>query len=81
MPIYEYEAIDPRRSCTDCRSPFEALQGAGEEPLSACPSCGNRVRKIISRCHAAVVEASAEHTRVEGRIKDYERAGMWSHAA
>ena len=27
------------------------------------------------------MEKSEEHTSVENKIKDYERSGMWSHAA
>jgi hypothetical protein len=39
------------------------------------------VRKLISRCRAAVVEPAEEGLRVEQRIKEYEKEGMWSHAA
>lgn len=53
----------------------------GEAPLAACPSCGQEVRKVISWCRAAVVETSNEHVRVNKSISEYEKAGMWSHAA
>lgn len=81
MPIYEYQALEPQKACPYCRTAFEVLQGIAEEPLIACPECGNRVRKIISWCHAAVMEASEEDKGVTGRIKEYEASGMWSHAA
>jgi putative FmdB family regulatory protein len=81
MPIYEYESLQPRKACKTCRQRFEVIQGLDEEPLSRCPECGQPVKKIISRCHAAVVEGSNEHARVEKKIGDYEHAGMWSHAA
>lgn len=81
MPIYEYQAITPKTGCGHCRSPFEVLQGIKEESLLVCPECGKAVRKIISRCRAAVTEPSDEHRHVESRIKDYETSGMWSHAA
>jgi putative FmdB family regulatory protein len=81
MPIYEYEASSPRTACRKCRSPFEVLQGPGEQALNQCPVCGNPVRKIISWCRSAVVEVSEETTRTERKIRSYESSGMWSHAA
>ena len=81
MPIYEYEAVDIRHACARCRRRFEVLQGINEPPLRECPSCGQRVRKVISWCRAAVVETSEEHARVEQQISEYEKQGMWSHAA
>lgn len=81
MPIYEYLCRDAVRSCARCKKPFEVLQGVREAPLEHCPACGNAVRKIISRCRAAVVETPEEYMASEQRIKEYERAGMYSHAA
>ena len=81
MPIYEYQAQTPDGSCPKCRHGFEVLQGINEKPLSSCPECGRKVKKIISWCHSAVVETPDEHLNVEKKIKDYERSGMWSHAA
>jgi putative FmdB family regulatory protein len=81
MPIYEYQAKDPQKACTCCRKPFEVLQRRDEKLLAACPECGCAVTKVISWCHSAVSETSPEHQRVEQKIKDYESAGMWSHAA
>ena len=48
MPIYEYEAKDPEKSCPACRTRFEVAQRIVEPPLTACPACGNPVRKLIS---------------------------------
>jgi putative FmdB family regulatory protein len=81
MPIYEYQAKDSKKACACCCTPFEALQRVDEEPLAQCPECGTAVRKVISWCHSAVTESSPEHQSVERKIKEYESAGMWSHAA
>jgi putative FmdB family regulatory protein len=81
MPIYEYQAVAGNDGCSRCRKPFEVLQGIREDPLGACPECGGVVRRILSRCRAAVVETPEEQRRVESRIKNYEASGMWSHAA
>ena len=81
MPIYEYQAKDPKKACACCCTPFEALQRMDEKPLSRCPECGCAVIKVISWCHSAVTESSPEHQSVERKIREYESAGMWSHAA
>jgi len=81
MPIYEYQAVNKGRACPKCREVFEILQSIRERPLSKCPECGKEVRKVISWCHSAVTETSDAALGVERQIKDYEQAGMWSHAA
>jgi len=81
MPIYEYQAMNPDKGCHKCKRGFEILQSISEKPLSSCPYCGIKVKKMISWCHSAVLETSDEHSRVEKKIKDYEKSGMWSHAA
>ena len=81
MPIYEYEPIEPRKTCAKCTSRFEIIQGVDEEPLSRCPYCGQWVRKVISWCRSAIVEISDEHIQVDKRISEYERKGIWSRAA
>ncbi|RMD82275.1 MAG: zinc ribbon domain-containing protein [Candidatus Dadabacteria bacterium] len=40
MPIYEYE-------CPQCGE-FEHMQAVSAKPLRKCPTCGRRVRKLIS---------------------------------
>ncbi len=81
MPIYEYESLDPHNACENCAGRFEAIQGMDEAPLTACPSCGGRVRKVISWCRAAVVETSDAHVQINSAVSEYEKQGMWSHAA
>ncbi|MFZ0450565.1 MAG: zinc ribbon domain-containing protein [Desulfatiglandaceae bacterium] len=81
MPIYEYETRHPGRGCKSCKSRFEVIQNVAEMPLSVCPDCGARVKKVISWCRAAVVETSEESASVEKKIREYEGEGMWSHAA
>jgi putative FmdB family regulatory protein len=81
MPIYEYQAEDREKACTMCRARFEYLQGVNEMPLSHCPYCGERVKKVISWCHTAVIDPSPEYDRVERTVAEYEKAGMHSHAA
>lgn len=81
MPIYEYQAVTPDRACDSCRHGFETFQRITEKPLSTCLYCGNKIKKVISWCHAAVGEESEYHAVVKNKIKEYENSGMWSHAA
>ena len=81
MPIYEYQAISAEHACDECRSGFEILQQIHDKPLRVCRRCGNKVKKIISWCRSAVMETSEEHLSVSNKISEYEKSGMWSHAA
>ena len=81
MPIYEYQALTPDNACHNCRRGFEIFQRISDKPLTTCLHCGSKVKKVISRCHSAVMEESGEHAGVKNKIKEYEKSGMWSHAA
>jgi putative FmdB family regulatory protein len=41
MPIYEY-------GCMKCGKTHELMQKFSDAPLSVCPDCGGKVRKLIS---------------------------------
>jgi len=41
VPTYQY-------SCTACGSPLEAQQSFSDDPLTVCPECGGRLRKVFS---------------------------------
>lgn len=40
MPTYEYE-------CAHCGHTFEAFQKMSDKPLSKCPKCGKKIRRLI----------------------------------
>ena len=41
MPTYQYV-------CTACAQPLEAQQSFADDPLTECPACGGRLRKVFS---------------------------------
>lgn len=48
MPMYDYRAKDPDHACQVCREGFEMMRRLDEPPLTACPTCGAPVVKVIS---------------------------------
>ncbi|MBN1154811.1 zinc ribbon domain-containing protein [candidate division KSB1 bacterium] len=40
MPTYEYK-------CVDCGYFFEEFQSINADPLTTCPECGGRVKRLI----------------------------------
>jgi putative FmdB family regulatory protein len=41
VPTYQY-------ACTTCGEQVEAVQRFDDDPLSVCPACGGRLRKVFS---------------------------------
>ena len=41
MPTYQYR-------CTECGEDLEAVQKFSDAPLSTCPTCGGRLRKVFN---------------------------------
>ena len=41
MPLYEYQ-------CESCGNRFERIQKFSDPPLSACPTCGQPIEKLVS---------------------------------
>ena len=48
MPIREYVAIDPKKSCKHCKVGFEQVEQMDSLPNTVCPECGNKVERQIS---------------------------------
>jgi putative FmdB family regulatory protein len=41
VPTYQY-------TCTECGEPLETVQKFTDAPLTECPACGGRLRKVFS---------------------------------
>jgi putative FmdB family regulatory protein len=79
MPIYEYRSTRP--GCSHCTTGFDALQKMADPHLTACPLCGAPVCRVFSSFAACSTEADDEAVSLDGKLRDYEAKGMWSHAA
>lgn len=51
MPIYEYE-------CLECGRVFEEFQSFSDKPVSQCPFCKGKVKRLISRNVGLVFKGS-----------------------
>ncbi len=40
MPTYEYR-------CTACKHNFEVFQSMADAPVTVCPECGQKVKRVI----------------------------------
>ncbi len=41
MPVYQY-------ACTECSDQLEVRQSFTDDPLTQCPTCSGRLRKVLS---------------------------------
>ncbi len=57
MPVYEYEHINAPCSLGQM---FDFRQSISDEPLTQCPQCAGRVRKIISRINISCPKTNSE---------------------
>ena len=81
MPIYEYEATSPGRKCQKCMATFEVIQRLSDAPLHSCPECGQGMMRKISRPRVILPGSARGSNEVEKKVAEYERQGMYSHAA
>lgn len=60
MPNYDYE-------CEDCGYVFEEFQSMMEDPLSVCPKCGGKLRRLIGAGAGLIFKGSGFY------ITDYKK--------
>lgn len=79
MPTYAYRAVDSEKSCSHCRDGFEIIQRITEPALTECLHCKNPISRVLFA--PTVVIKGSPLTETDRKIKEYEKEGMWSHAA
>ena len=48
MPIREYIAVDPKKSCAFCKAGFEEMETMEAPAMETCPQCGGKVERQLS---------------------------------
>ncbi len=66
MPTYDYE-------CSDCGHTFEAFHSMSAEPLSECPECEGKVRRLIGTGAGILFKGSGFY-QTDYRSSDYKKA-------
>jgi putative FmdB family regulatory protein len=86
VPTYEY-------ACAECGERLEAVQKFSDDPLTVCPACGGRLRKVFSpvgivfkgsgfyRNDSRVSANGAEDKQLNGSSSDSSSAGEKSAGA
>jgi putative FmdB family regulatory protein len=52
MPTYEYE-------CEGCGERFEVFQSMSDQPLTQCPQCGEKVKRLMGTGAGIIIKGSA----------------------
>lgn len=68
MPVYEYE-------CLECGKVFEEFQSFSDKPVSQCPFCKGKVKRLISKSVGFVFKGSGFYST------DYRSAGSKSSSS
>ncbi|UCD19660.1 MAG: zinc ribbon domain-containing protein [candidate division WOR-3 bacterium] len=63
MPTYEYE-------CLNCRETLEEFQKITDDPLTRCPKCGGRLRRLISGGAGLIFKGNGFY------VTDYKRSQL-----
>lgn len=66
MPTYDYE-------CTECDHNFEAFHSMSAEPVSACPECDGKVRRLIGTGAGILFKGSGFY-QTDYRSAEYNKA-------
>jgi len=66
MPTYEYE-------CLKCQYHFERFQGMTEKPLSRCPTCRGKIRRLVSGGSGIIFKGSGFYS-TDYRSASYKEA-------
>jgi putative FmdB family regulatory protein len=72
MPTYEY-------ACTECGERLEAVQSFTDDPLTVCPACEGRLRKLFSP--VGVVFKGSGFYKTDSRDKGKVGAGSTKKSA
>lgn len=66
MPTYEYE-------CTKCGHTFEKFQSITARPVSKCPACGGKVKRLLGSGAGVIFKGSGFY-QTDYRSESYKKA-------
>ena len=75
MPIREYIAVDPAKSCENCESGFEQVEQMESPVCTTCPACGNRVERQISASSVGGSQSGFDNRAKSAGFQKLEKLG------
>jgi putative FmdB family regulatory protein len=75
MPIYEYQATDPKHACPHCHEAFDCIRQLSDPPLTRCPECGNSIKKLISSPAIGASNSNFDEKAKTAGFKKYKKLG------
>ncbi|VGO12486.1 hypothetical protein PDESU_01039 [Pontiella desulfatans] len=75
MPIREYAAVDPKKSCRHCKTGFEEMETMDAEAKTACPRCGEKIRRQLSAPSVGASQTGLHDRAKNAGFTTYEKLG------
>ena len=75
MPIREYTAVDPKKSCPYCKGGFEQVEQLNDEALEKCPECGHPVQRQISAPSVGASDSGLHDRAKNAGFTTYKKTG------
>lgn len=75
MPIYEYQAVDTAKACSNCMNTFEHLQKISDPPIGKCPVCDGAVVRVISAPAVGASKSNLDDRAKSQGFKKYKKIG------
>lgn len=75
MPIREYSATDPKKSCAHCRRGFEQVEPIECPPFPICPACGAKVQRTIAAASVGGSQSGFDDRAKRAGFRKLEKLG------
>jgi len=77
MPRYDYEHVDKKN--LTCEDPFEVVQSIKDDALTACPTCGKPVTKLLSKPSFIMATNLSDEAKASKGFTTYRKSGQGTY--
>jgi putative FmdB family regulatory protein len=75
MPIREYKAVDPKKSCRHCKEGFEEVESIEAEAKTTCPRCGEKIERQLSAPSVGASDSGLHDRAKSAGFTTYKKLG------
>ena len=75
MPIREYAAVDPKKSCRHCKEGFEDVESLDAPAKETCPRCGEKIARQLSAPSVGGSQSGLHDRAKNAGFTTYEKLG------